>query len=627
MSQNQAYWHLSSLLIWGTTLTLPLSATAQRIPVADDTLGNERSIVSSDEVIRDRLSNRIDGGARRGANLFHSFREFNIDEGRGAYFTNPDGVENILTRVTGDNRSDILGTLGVLGNADLFLINPNGILFGKNARLDIASSFVSSTADGFVFDNGFTFSTTNPQAPPLLTVSAPIGLQYGSNLGAIRVQGSRLEVPNGQTLTLAGGTVTVNGGQILAPEGQIELASLAAGEVGLTQQGQEWWLNVPNGLSRVDVAIGNDASVNVRAGEGGSIAITTRNLTMTGSGTRVRIGIAANLGTVGAQAGDLDISATEVVNLSEVLVLNEVQEGGIGNAGGINITTGSLFLLNRAQVSTSTSGRGNAGNITIDARDSVFFDGADRNRVVSGAFSFVDSGAIGQGGDIRIATTSLSFINGAVLIANTLAEGRGNAGNIIINARDSVSFGGVVGSKGPGSAAGTVVQTDSIGRGGNIRITTSLLSFTNGSRVSAGTYSRGNAGNIIMNARDSVSFEGVDSEGFRSGAFSTVRSEAAGRGGKITVNTERFSITNGAALSASSQGRGRAGSLDVNVRQLQLDQGAILTETASSQGGNITLQVSDFLLLRNQSRISVAGTAVRRCPSVSETVWRHFASV
>lgn len=256
MTQIQAYGYclLRSLLISGVLLASPLPATAQRVPVADDTLGNERSIVSPDEVIRDVPSNRIDGGARRGANLFHSFREFNIDEGRGAYFSNPDGVENILTRVTGNNRSDILGTLGVLGNADLFLINPNGILFGPNARLDVAGSFVSSTANSLVFDDGFAFSTTGPQAPPLLTVSAPIGLQYGSNPGAIRVQGANLEMPEGQTLTLAGGAVTVNGGQILAPGGRVELAGVAApGEVGLIQQGQEWQLSLPEGLVRANV--------------------------------------------------------------------------------------------------------------------------------------------------------------------------------------------------------------------------------------------------------------------------------------------------------------------------------------------------------------------------------------
>jgi filamentous hemagglutinin family protein len=183
MMQSQSSWHqaLHFLIISGAICGFPGSALAQLLPIADDTLGNERSIVSPDQVINTLPSNRIDGGARRGANLFHSFREFNVDNGRGVYFTNPADVTNILTRVTGGNRSEILGTLGVLGNANLFLLNPNGILFGPNAQLDIRGSFVASTANGFKFSDGREFSATDPQAPPLLSINVPLGLQYGSS--------------------------------------------------------------------------------------------------------------------------------------------------------------------------------------------------------------------------------------------------------------------------------------------------------------------------------------------------------------------------------------------------------------------------------------------------------------
>ncbi|MFY7804691.1 MAG: filamentous hemagglutinin N-terminal domain-containing protein, partial [Limnoraphis robusta] len=124
----------------------PLTTVAQIVP--DNSLGNENSVVTPNVNIRGINSNRIDGGAVRGGNLFHSFQEFNIREGRGAYFSNPDNIINILTRVTGGNISEILGTLGVLGNANLFLINPNGIVFGPNARLDVGGSFFATTADG-----------------------------------------------------------------------------------------------------------------------------------------------------------------------------------------------------------------------------------------------------------------------------------------------------------------------------------------------------------------------------------------------------------------------------------------------------------------------------------------------
>ncbi|BAZ10022.1 filamentous hemagglutinin outer membrane protein [Calothrix sp. NIES-4071] len=128
-----------------------------------------------------------------------------------------------MTRVTGGNASHIFGTLGVLGTSNLFLINPNGILFGQNASLDMQGSFVGTTANGVQFENQELFSTINPQTPSLLMVNVPTGLQYGRNPRAIQVQKASLQAPNGQALTLAGGTVNIHGGQLLAPSGQVDL--------------------------------------------------------------------------------------------------------------------------------------------------------------------------------------------------------------------------------------------------------------------------------------------------------------------------------------------------------------------------------------------------------------------
>lgn len=168
--------------------------SAQIIP--DATLGTENSRVTEGVDI-----NRIDGGAARGANLFHSFQEFNVLDGQQVYFANPAGIENILSRVTGGNGSDILGTLGVLGNANLFLVNPNGILFGSNAQLDVAGSFVASTASSFQFPDGSEFSATNPAAPPLLTVNVMPGVQWGASQPGATIT-NRGSLATGQDLTL-----------------------------------------------------------------------------------------------------------------------------------------------------------------------------------------------------------------------------------------------------------------------------------------------------------------------------------------------------------------------------------------------------------------------------------------
>jgi len=196
---------------------------AQIIP--DRTLGAESSVATPHVNINGLPADRINGGATRGVNLFHSFSEFNVGNGQRVYFANPIGIENILTRVTGSNLSNILGTLGVEGGANLFLLNPNGIFFGPNARLDIAGSFFASTADSVVFNNGYQFSAKNPDVPPLLTINVPLGLQYGRPQPAAIVNAGNLAVGQGQYLGLSGGTV-VSTGQLLAPGGQISITTL-----------------------------------------------------------------------------------------------------------------------------------------------------------------------------------------------------------------------------------------------------------------------------------------------------------------------------------------------------------------------------------------------------------------
>jgi filamentous hemagglutinin family protein len=182
-----------------------LPATAQISP--DTTLGNESSRVRQGN-IKGLPSDILDKGARRGKNLFHSFSEFNVNAGRGAYFTNPKGVENIFSRVTGSDISQIFGTLGVLGNANLYFLNPNGIIFGPNARLDLNGSFLGTTADSVIFDNSYQFSASNPDTPPLLTVNIPVGLGMRANAGDIIVQ-------TGQNVELTTVSENLDAGQLL----------------------------------------------------------------------------------------------------------------------------------------------------------------------------------------------------------------------------------------------------------------------------------------------------------------------------------------------------------------------------------------------------------------------------
>jgi filamentous hemagglutinin family protein len=194
------------ILVVLEAIALPRFAGAQLIP--DDTLGTEASVIRSNVPVAGSRGDRIEGGVQRGSALFHSFSQFSVGEQQRIYFANPSSVETILTRVTGGNPSNILGTLGVDGSASLFLINPAGILFGTNAHLDIAGSFVASTADRLVWEEGTQFSASQPTAPPLLNIRVTPGLQYGDRPGPI-VSSGNLAV--GQDLSLAGGNVTLQG--------------------------------------------------------------------------------------------------------------------------------------------------------------------------------------------------------------------------------------------------------------------------------------------------------------------------------------------------------------------------------------------------------------------------------
>ncbi len=200
------------------------SAFSQIIP--DNTL----SVPS--QVTIDGNLHTIEGGTEAGNNLFHSFQDFSVPTGSEAFFNNAASLENILTRVTGGNISNIDGLIRANGTANLFLLNPNGLIFGPNARLDIGGSFFGSTANSLVFENGLEFSATAPDTQPLLSVNVPLGLQFNGQAGEIQVQGtghnltifslsrtpiirengdSGLRVSSGQTLARVGGGCHLKG--------------------------------------------------------------------------------------------------------------------------------------------------------------------------------------------------------------------------------------------------------------------------------------------------------------------------------------------------------------------------------------------------------------------------------
>jgi filamentous hemagglutinin family protein len=720
-------WHLNTWVLigsalWGLGYVQPIAAQV----VPDTTLPTgERSQVTGNPNFQ------IDGGARRGGNLFHSFSQFSIPTGGSASFNNAPTILNIFARITGNSLSNIEGLIRSNGTANLFLLNSNGILFGSNASLNMGGSFVATTASAIGFPNGEVFSSdaTQPLPSQLLTVN-PNAFFFSQLtpqpiVNRSTLDGTGLQVPLKQNLLLVGGSVQLDNGRIASPGSYVELGSVGGiGTVGLVTTPEDWQLNIPNNVARADVFLSNNSRINVLAGEGGSIAIAARNVFLNQE-SRLRVGIDGESGFTGAQTGGIQIDATEAVNLAsratirtEVLsggkgnvgnmtitagslsltenarliavttgegnvgsvninardtvfldgssIFGGVQNNAIGNTGGINITTGSLSLVGGAQLLSSGRGRGNAGSVNIRARDTVLVEGEDPSGAfASTIFTQVNPGALGQGGDVTILTGTLFLTNGgAVNTANT--GGVGNAGRVTIQARDSVQIRGtaplltdnrsgvftsategsvgsggdvsittgslsvsdqgriITNAEGQGNAGNIQIQArdaivfeggdaistlspGAVGRGGDINITARSLSLLNGSQLSAATAGAGNAGNISMTTLEFASFSGVNSSGRSSGLLTTTEPSATGSGGEIRLSTGTLQITNGAEVTVSSSSLGRAGSVFLNANQISLNNQGSLRADTSGGGGNISLR-SPLLLLRRGSNITTNAT-------------------
>ncbi len=659
---GEGFRQKKDLTLAGLALTFTLlcgnSAAAQIAP--DATLGAERSAVTP----IDGQIDRIDGGAIRGANLFHSFREFNIGEGRGVYFSNPAQIQNILTRITGTNASNIFGTLGVLGNANLFLINPNGIIFGPNAQLDLRGSFLASTASSIKFPNSTEFSATNPQAPALLTINVPVGLQFGASPGKIVNQAAAtdsnglvigLQVQPGKSLVLAGGDVTLTGGGLSAVGGRIELGGLAgAGTVGLTAEGNTFRLSFPENSQLANVTLSNDARVSVLgegggdiavsantftatgggrlvagtegAGNGGDITVNANTISISGRGATVGSGIlsqalsgsSGNLGDIRINANNISLSGNQVpFNFAEDLlratsVQNIAFENTSGKAGNIFISTESLSVSSVAVVRSLTDGSGNAGDVAISAK----------NINLSGFATSIEAVTRGRGnaGNVTINTETLTARDGAGVGAVTLGAGRG--GIVTVNASESVEL---IGTSSDGTTPSGLVTSSYSGTGaaGDVRIATRRLAVRDGALVGAASYGEGAAGNITVNASESVELTGssptnlIPGQSVEMTSSLSVSTSGSGKAGNINITAGKLTVRDGSQISTSTDGKGDAGSVSVSAREVQLigtsadgvnssRLSVLASKGSTGNAGNVTVN-TERLTVRDGAQIA-AGT-------------------
>ena len=619
------------------------SAIAQLIP--DGSLGTESSSV----VPLDGLSDRIDGGAIRGGNLFHSFQEFNIDAGRGAFFSNPAAIENILTRVTGGNPSNIFGTLGVLGEANLFLVNPSGIVFGPDARLDVGGSFFASTAEGILFPDGYEFSAANPDAPPLLTINVPVGLQFGANPGGIEVRGmglnrplanvdgvtdiptlvnnemtflteffanpAGLQVRPGRTLGFVGGNVTLTGGLLKAPAGRVELGSAGSnGMVSLTPTPAGITLGYEDVENFGDISLSQQTAIATSGDGGGNIQIQGRQFRQSDR-SQIR---ADNLGS--QPGGTVTIRASESVevlgsttefNFPSSIVTSTLSDGSAGNT---TVETERLTVRDGAVVGVATLGSGPGGNLTIRADESIDLTGSFPGRLfptglVAGAF------ASGDAGNTRIETGRLTVSDGSAILVGTGAQGDG--GTLTVRA-DTIDLaggepdavleipGGIIGNSfDVGDPTGERIEGDA----GNIDIQARELVVREGAVVAAIAQGDGSSGNILLEVDRLVVLDG--------GSVS-VETQENGAGGNLQIWSEDIELigvrvdeegdeTPG-GLSAGTTGDGDAGNIEIETNRLTVRDGAAIAAATTppfigfnsflneGQGGSITIRARDIEL-------------------------------
>ncbi|HID98857.1 MAG TPA: filamentous hemagglutinin N-terminal domain-containing protein [Thiotrichaceae bacterium] len=512
--------------------------------ITDGTLGQATSLSGPDYRISETL------GQQRGSHLFHSFQSLNLNTGESATFTGPQTVTNILTRVTGGTRSWIDGTLrSEIPNANLYLLNPSGILFGKNAQLDITGSFHASTADYLRLGQDGRFDARQPNNS-LLTLAPIEAFGFLDQPAPITLQDSFLSVPNGKSLSLIGGDLQMTDSTLYAPSGQINLAAVASkGEVLPTSS----YLVMNSVEKQGTITLSLSAMDRLQQIEIENVPPPLTNPVL------------GNLDVSGMGGGQIFIRAGQfVLDKSWVFADNYGDKPGVG----VDIRVdGDMRLTNGARITADNLGNAQGGNVTIKTSNLLF---SGRNTEVPHPIQSLSTIAtnnflgIGNGGDIKISTSVLEINPGLIQAA-----------------------------------------TAGIGNAGNIHLELDSLKLNDNAFINSSTFATGQAGNITINATNDISVSNMSSLS----AGTAIHSQ--GNAGDIALKTPLLRLENGGVILGYSEGSGNAGSINVITDTASFNhRSGITTESTQAGGGNIHLSVRDRLSLADNSRITAEAQGI-----------------
>jgi filamentous hemagglutinin family protein len=552
-------------------ISFPICTGAQ-VSVPDNTLPNPSIVTTNGN------NQLITGGTARAQNLFHSFSQFSVSDGGVALFEHASNIENLLVRVTGSSISNINGTLqtrlsnspGQQGSANLFLLNPNGIVLGANAKLNLGGAFIASTADRIRFADGTEFSARQPESP-LLTIGVPIGLQIGPSPGKILNQALGLKVPDGKNIALIGGDVEFIGGNLSTVNGKVEIAAIDQNGTINTDLSR-FTFDYSNSQNLKDIRLSGTSTIQ---SSGNTIGINLLGRTI-----RFEGGILS--ARVTSPTSDRNLITVKASDTFKLTGANSriVSTTGTQTGASILVQARNLQMAAGSNIVTTTQSAGIGGNITVDVDTEISADG-----YLSGFYTNSIGTAQGSTGNITTRSNALTLSNGAQINSISGPNTSGNSGNIAI-AVNQIKITGAAETPVVPSAIST--ETKGTGNAGNLAIVTDQLQVLSGGQVITSTNRAGNAGQLTIQAKD-IQVAGVaqsptgkfltkknpDGSSVRLSSSITANTEpkSTGQGANVDITTDRLTVRDGAVIQSATFGSGNAGNINIAAQQSILLQG------------------------------------------------------